>query len=132
MDNIYQCTRCQRTVEGGNALMCERGPCPMELLTPTTTCTICAPGSNEKDSPGFYHGCMAADEGGVCNGWTCNGQGQLTHLTALEIPAGMMLVSAKWQPILDEIERRASKMDGLTDDFTVTIQAEDWQEICKL
>jgi hypothetical protein len=71
---------------------------------------------------------MCNDEpGGVVNGWTCDGKGKLTR--AGSIPDGMMLVSKAWQPIMDEVERRAEKMDGNTDDFTVTIRAEDYRDI---
>lgn len=141
-------------------------------MTEKTMCTLCAPGSNEEQSPGFYHGCMCNDEpGGVVNGWKCDGQGNLTrvddsgipqfglpilvdatsenrvdttklaefgtiHMMKLtgipitpEIPEGMMLVSRAWQPIMDEIERRGDKMDGNTDDFTVTIKSEDYRAI---
>lgn len=37
-------------------------------------CTICA----HMPSPGFYTGCMFQD-GLDCNGWTCDGRGQLTR-----------------------------------------------------
>jgi len=113
-------------------------------MTEKTMCTLCAPGSNEEQSPGFYHGCMCNDEpGGVVNGWKCDGQGNLTRAepgasynmkltkitTTAEVPEGMMLVSRAWQPIMDEIERRGDKMDGNTDDFTVTIKSEDYRAI---
>lgn len=51
------------------------------MLTEQAICTLCAPGSNEEASPGFYHGCMCHDEpGGVVNGWTCDGIGNLTRV----------------------------------------------------
>lgn len=42
----------------------------------------------------------------------------------MKIPAGYILVPAAWQPIMDEIHHRASKMSGDAE-FTVTIHQED-------
>ena len=38
-------------------------------------CTNCA----GVESPGFYTGCMQKDEGKPINGWTCDGEGNLTR-----------------------------------------------------
>lgn len=40
------------------------------------------------------------------------------------VPKGYMLVPTAWQPIMDEIERRAEKMSG-DSEFQVTIHRED-------
>jgi hypothetical protein len=39
-------------------------------------CTLCA----AVESPGFYTGCMFKD-GYDCNGWTCDGNGNLSRPT---------------------------------------------------
>ena len=38
-------------------------------------CTLCA----GVESHGFYTGCMQRDEGKPINGWTCDGEGNLTR-----------------------------------------------------
>lgn len=43
------------------------------------------------------------------------------------LPEGFMLVRKEWMPIISEIDRRAEKMDGRNEDFTVTITAEEYR-----
>lgn len=45
-------------------------------------CTICTGIKNRDDPkaddwPGFYRGCICQDQGGTCNGWSCDGEGNL-------------------------------------------------------
>lgn len=42
------------------------------------------------------------------------------------IPDGMMVLPIAWQSIINEVDRRAGKMDGTTSDFEVTISSEDY------
>lgn len=52
----------------------------------------------------------------------------MTPTTPSPIPEGWMLVPKSWQPIMDEIERRADKMSG-DSRFTVEIDADDIESI---
>jgi len=43
-----------------------------------------------------------------------------------QVPEGWMLVRKEWQPIMDEVERRAGKMCGLEQDFSVMVECDDY------
>ncbi len=66
-----------------------------ELIVKTirATCTLCAPGSTEEDSPGFFIGCTVNDDPDLTGGkgWKCDGRCNLTRT----VPPGQQLSPAQ-------------------------------------
>lgn len=51
----------------------------------TERCTLCDPRPEATDEecdkwPGFFRGCLCEAQGGVVNGWKCDGKGNLTRV----------------------------------------------------